>query len=142
MIINWNEDLAVGEMEIDRQHLALIEHMNCLWEALSQGNGSAEITKVIGFLNDYVVFHFSYEEKQMANLHYPGMALHLEKHRQLTQKIEELKEKLNNEGPNQRLAVLTLNIIFRWFVSHIKHMDKDLADLFNESAKAKDTLAG
>lgn len=126
MIIEWTEELAVGEAEIDSQHRELIKQMSCLWESLARGAGQEEITKVIGFLSDYVFIHFNYEENRMAAQNYPKLALHKEKHQQFFMKIEALKEQLGKDGPSQQLAIRTLHTMFQWFLSHIQRMDQEM----------------
>ena len=62
MAIEWTEDLATGVNKIDNQHKELFKRINNLLEACNQGRGKNEVEKVIKFLDDYVIIHFSEEE--------------------------------------------------------------------------------
>ena len=65
MAIEWTEDLATGVPEIDAQHKELFSRINRLLEACNQGQGRAEVGKTLAFLEEYVLIHFSTEEKIM-----------------------------------------------------------------------------
>jgi hemerythrin len=66
MSLVWSDGLASGSEEIDNQHKELITRANRLL-ATFEGDGMnrQEISKIIDYLTDYVVFHFGTEEKYM-----------------------------------------------------------------------------
>lgn len=61
----WSSEFEVGVELIDRQHRELIDRINKLLAAIREGRGREETFKVMRFLQEYVVEHFSAEERFM-----------------------------------------------------------------------------
>ena len=80
MSIEWSLDLATGVDEIDKQHKELFQRINNLLEACNHGKGKEEVKKVIWFLEDYVITHFSEEERYMGKYDYPEYSGHKRQH--------------------------------------------------------------
>ncbi len=73
MSIEWNDNLTSGSPEIDTQHKELFHRINRLLAALETGGvDRQEISNVIQYLSDYVVYHFGNEEKYMARSPIPA----------------------------------------------------------------------
>lgn len=66
----WTEKFATGNPEIDEQHRQLIRHVNRLEALLIQTNPSAGeiafISEFLDFLENYIQYHFAFEENCMA----------------------------------------------------------------------------
>lgn len=71
--IEWLDQYSVGVESIDNQHKELFARINKLLDACSQGEGKKVLPEVLDFLGDYVVFHFSTEEKYMKEYLYPPL---------------------------------------------------------------------
>ncbi len=61
MTVEWRENLATGNEEIDRQHMELFRRFNTLLAACNQGKGKDEVNGLLLFLNDYIRTHFALE---------------------------------------------------------------------------------
>ena len=64
MAIQWTDDLATGSAKIDTQHQAIFREDQQHARGVQQGEGErAKWTELLAFLEDYVVSHFSTEER-------------------------------------------------------------------------------
>ena len=126
MPIEWTTDLATGVDEIDNQHKELFQRINNLLDACNHGKGKAEVKKVIWFLEDYVITHFSEEEKYMGKHDYPDYISHKKQHLEFIENFNSLKKQFEAEGPGIHIVVITNNLIVDWLKKHIRVLDKAL----------------
>ncbi|HHU63320.1 MAG TPA: hemerythrin family protein [Clostridiales bacterium] len=126
MSIQWTEDLAVGVDMIDRQHQKLFEKINNLLDACSAGKGRAVVGDMIDFLGDYVEEHFSFEEQYMIKYNYPGYKAHRALHEEFKKNFSQLKDKLEEDGANTYIVILTNRVVIDWLNKHIGIVDKEL----------------
>jgi len=128
MIFSWTEDLATGVAEIDGQHKELFSRVNGLLEACNQKKGKEEIGRFLGFLEDYVIQHFTAEEKKMTELSYPGLSGHKAEHLEFTKKIVTIKKEFLEFGAEIHVVLMSVRASGDWLVSHIKKTDKAMAE--------------
>ena len=126
MSIQWTEDLAVGVDNIDRQHQTLFEKINNLLDACSAGKGRAVVGDMIDFLGDYVAEHFTFEEQYMIKHNYPGYKAHRSLHEEFKKNFSQLKDKLEEDGANTYIVILTNRVVIDWLNKHIGIVDKEL----------------
>ncbi len=127
MPIEWSETLASGSSEIDTQHKELFLRINSLLATFDKGSmAREEITKIIQYLSDYVVFHFGNEEKYMAQFSYSSATPHKAQHEQFVKNFMKLKDRLLLEGINPQLAEETKDLCVDWLINHIKYSDRAL----------------
>jgi hemerythrin len=131
MAIEWTDDLATGVDEIDRQHKELFLRINGLLDACSQGKGKGEVAKVIRFLEDYVVEHFSTEENHMVRFSYPSYGPHKAQHLEFLDNFSRLKEQFEREGAGLYIVLKTNDILVDWLKNHIRKTDKALASFLS-----------
>ena len=127
MSLQWSENLASGSSDIDTQHKELIVRVNSLLLAVDKGTTAREeISKIVQYLTDYVVFHFGNEEKYMAQYNYSSATAHKAQHEQFVRTFMKLKERLMMEGINAPLAQEVKDLCVDWLVNHIKYSDRAL----------------
>ena len=127
MSVVWNESLASGSTEIDSQHKELFNRVNSLLNALERGTaGREEVSKIIQYLTEYVVFHFGTEEQHMAKYTYSSMSAHKAQHQQFVKSFMKLKERMLMEGINAGLTEDTKQLVVDWLLNHIKYSDRAL----------------
>lgn len=124
MAMEWMEDLDTTIEEIDNQHKDLIKRIMLLLNACGEGKGSHEIGRFIGYLEDYVITHFSTEEKYMADFSYPGYEAHRAEHTNLTGEILDLREKFNKEGGSLQVVLDSIRSAVDLVAYHIRKTDK------------------
>ena len=125
--IQWNDNLASGSSDIDSQHKELFLRINNLLATFDKNSvDRQEMSNVIQFLSDYVVFHFGNEEKYMAQYNYSSMSAHKAQHEQFVKNFMKLKDRLLMEGITPQLSEETKELCVGWLINHIKYSDRAL----------------
>lgn len=132
MAVQWNQNLAVGVMEIDGQHKELFKRINDLLDALSQGKGKQELGNTLKFLEDYTKTHFAAEEKLMTKHSYPGLAVQKAEHSKFIKDLADLHNEFNAAGASLPLLIQIQKKTVDWLTNHISRMDKELGKFLNE----------
>ena len=127
MSFQWTEDLSTGVKDIDAQHKELILHVNTLLDACNHQKGRDDIGKFLGYLSEYVAFHFAAEEREMTSHHYPGLAAHEQEHEDFKKRIAELKRSFLEQGASTSVVLMTVRSAGEWLVSHIMKADTAMA---------------
>ena len=135
-MIKWTEDLSVGNDMIDTQHRELFERINNLIDAIKTQTCKLVIGDTTKFLEDYVVTHFSDEEKFMSEMSYPGLPAHKAQHEHFMREFARLKDELRGESSSYTRSVLTNQIVVDWIVDHINQIDKAYGKFLKERAGA------
>ncbi len=128
------QDLMTGNALIDSEHRQLFAAVNDLMDACAQGRGRDQIDKMVKFLNDYVVKHFSDEEGLQTRSNYPGYPAHKTFHDGYRRQLGDKMDLLRREGPTVK-ALGELNQIVGVLVSHIRTEDKRVARHIMEQSK-------
>lgn len=126
MPMAWHPSLTSGNADIDRQHQEIIRRLADLVESLEAGRRE-EIGKMFDFLGDYVVEHFSAEERAMERTRYPGRNVHAAAHVRFVKQYAELRGLYEAAGPSFAVAVRTATWIEDWLKAHIFGADRALA---------------
>lgn len=119
------KDLETGNAIIDKEHRELLETVNKLVEACSQGQGRSSLESTTKFLTDYVDKHFAHEEDLQKRHNYPAMAAHKAFHESYKKKLRELVAAIPANGPTVS-DVAAINSHVAALVSHIRLEDKKL----------------
>lgn len=127
MAYSWDKTLETGNLAIDEQHKSLINAVNDLLNACSQGKGRSEVDKTLKFLQDYVVKHFGDEEKLQIKSNYPDYKAHKEKHEDFKKSVNEIVQGFNKSGASIQLVAQVNFAVSGWLISHIKTEDKKVA---------------
>lgn len=130
--IEWDNNLSVGVDIIDEQHKMLIQKLNDLSRSIEMSQGEVETVKTLGFMVDYTDFHFSAEEKLMAEQNYPGLEHQKEQHAEFKSHLKQLVEDFEEEGATKALATSIDTFLINWLVKHIKGVDLKLGEFLNE----------
>jgi hemerythrin len=136
MVVVWDEQLATGHKEIDKQHKELFRRFNDFQMACKQERGLDELSNLLDFLGQYVRSHFFSEEVVQIIYEYPDYQKHKEEHDDFIRKFRKLEDQLNAQGVTPELLIQTNMILVDWLTRHFTWMDKDLAS-FLQSAMSK-----
>ncbi len=122
----WAKEWNTGIGVIDKQHGKIVELINELHDATSNGRTRAAVGLVLHDLIDYTVSHFSFEEELQAEAGYPYAKAHKRVHETFIKKVTDYRARFA-AGEDVALEVaLTLE---KWLVNHIKGDDADYAPL-------------
>jgi hemerythrin len=127
MLIEWQDSLCIGVLEIDLQHKLLFEKFNAFLAACEAHTEADGIYRLFWFLEAYTLTHFAEEEKLMQQVAYPDVKKHKAQHEGFTAKLADLKQRLRAEGPTDSLVAHMGDFIGGWLVGHICSMDRALA---------------
>jgi len=121
----WDEGLSVGNSLIDRDHQELIELVNSLHQAASDGREAALIGRILDNLLSYTQEHFQREEMLMEYINYPDQLAHKALHKKLIAQVLVLQEALNKGA--HTVARDTAELLRFWLTHHIHRNDRQLA---------------
>ena len=136
MAMTWNEAMATGVSELDRQHQEIIRQINAMSDAMKQGKGREEIGRLLDFLGRYTVDHFAKEEAAMVSLACPVAEANRQAHRKFVERFTELRGQLDQSGASARLAIEIHRELSDWLVKHIMGIDTKLRACAAEPAGA------
>lgn len=135
MRVQWNESLAVGNTTIDTQHKELFAKVDALLDAMKHGQGRKRLTEVLGFLEQYVVFHFAAEERLMQESRYPDLAKHKKIHADFVIDFLTWKQRIETS------PMVPFDLVFElqerlseWLVEHIGETDRAVAAFLGTAA--------
>lgn len=120
MPIEWSQELTSDVVWIDNQHKKLIERINKLAGAILRGKGGAEVGTTLNFLEEYVKYHFSTEDKYMLQSNFPDYVSHKEQHTNFMKDIVNFKERYIKEGVTSHLVDHVQTELADWYLNHIK----------------------
>jgi hemerythrin len=81
---------------------------------------------------DYTDFHFSAEEKVMADQGYPELEDQQQQHAEFKATLDNILLDLREDGPTDELAKSINVFLLNWLINHIKGSDQKLGAYLNE----------
>ena len=130
-LIQWNDRLSVGVVEIDLQHQKLVEMINKLDDAMQLGKGKDVLGEIINGLIEYSKTHFRTEEDYFDRFGYPNALCHKKEHAEFTTKVAEFKKAF--DAKTLALSIGVMYFLSNWLKNHIKNSDKQFGLFFNEN---------
>jgi hemerythrin len=129
-LIQWNNCLELGNLEIDGQHKTLVEALNNFHSAILRGEGRSEVVSTSKFLLDYAASHFAMEEKMMDSQAYPGLSYHKNLHVNL---IADFTKMINGfEWGSSSLTIAVLVSLEEWVTIHFMNEDAKFVNFINK----------
>ena len=124
----WRQDFATGVAIIDDQHRELIKMLNEASTQLTDRSPLADVARIVQGLLSYAGYHFSTEEKLMAEHGYEKhraapAAQHIKAHRDFAEKVVAVKAQID-AGQGIPKADLE-SFLNNWLTDHILHTDKE-----------------
>ncbi len=155
----WKDTYRIGVDRIDQQHMELFRMTEELVNAVKEGAAVEVYQRILGFLKDYVIYHFRDEEAYQESIHYSGIEAHKEEHRQFTETVLHYEERLTSNGFNEKTMKDLAGTVTAWLIYHVVDTDQKIvsgeapageekqfdqfADLFAHSAlDMMETMAG
>lgn len=121
------EELLTGVKDIDEQHKELFNRVNNLYQACLEQKGKVEIIRMMTYLEDYVVTHFSSEESIMIDTGYADYSTHRADHITFMDTYNQLSKKYKEDGPTSPFVLEINRFLKNWLLRHINNDDKKLA---------------
>ncbi|MEZ0536981.1 bacteriohemerythrin [Caldicellulosiruptoraceae bacterium PP1] len=132
MALIWASNFQTGIETIDEQHKELIDRVNKLLDACSQGEGKKVLPEVLDFLQNYVVEHFSTEENLMKKYYYPAYLTHKKEHDNFVATFKSLREEIDTKGTGLLITTRVNRLVVDWLKTHILYVDKQLGSYLKD----------
>jgi len=104
----------------------LLSHFDQLLKACEAGKGLEELSRLLNFLDEYVVKHFNNEESIQRLRNYPGYENHKKEHESFVARLKLLKQEISTEGVALHHLMETNNLLLKWLIHHISTVDVQL----------------
>ena len=128
--ITWRDSYSVKVPSIDEQHQKLVSLINHLYNKFYEGLDKNDLENLFGELEQYAVYHFSYEERFMKLYGYKDLQEHQEEHESFKEKIAEYKQNL--DPGNTTYIIDLVNFLKDWLLKHIMGTDRKYSELFQQ----------
>lgn len=122
----WAADMVVDNGPIDADHKHLVELVNALHTATSEGRGQEVVGNILGELIKYTEAHLRSEEAAMEAAGFPQLTQHKVGHQHFVQRLQELKQRY--EAGSIAVAAQLSATLRDWLSLHIRRSDKELLE--------------
>ncbi|MDL2263453.1 hemerythrin family protein [Synergistaceae bacterium OttesenSCG-928-I11] len=119
----WSSSLETGIASIDEQHKELFNQIDIL---VDTSNGE-RIKSTLDFLDNYIVKHFTDEQRLHKEKKYPKAVEHKKYHDNYIVVFRKLKEKYIAEGPTLSNNMALNKTVLGWLKEHILVHDRAFA---------------
>ncbi|MCR4287523.1 MAG: bacteriohemerythrin, partial [Deltaproteobacteria bacterium] len=134
MAIEWSSRLETGVAWQDRQHKEIFRRINGLLDAMNDGFGKEEVSRLFTYLDEYIVVHFAEEEQAMNRYGYPGLISHLAEHMAFIETVCALKQECS-AGITTGSVIKVKRAVVDWLANHIAGADHALGRFMMEAGK-------
>lgn len=131
----WADDLVIDNGPIDVDHKKLVDLVNDLHTATSEGRGQEVIEHIMHELIRYTKEHLEREEQLMASIQFPNLERHKVGHAHFANKLNELQAKYDQGSLTVASQLST--VLRDWLSLHIRRSDKEIKVHLAQRAKAK-----
>lgn len=122
----WNDSRhTLGIASIDQQHRSLMDLINLLGKALSNGYRHEDALELMDRIIRFVAEHFSHEEELMKQHGFPGSEQHTAEHEKLLRAAATLMSAITPSDPER--AILAAAFLTDCAEFHILQEDQALA---------------
>jgi hemerythrin-like metal-binding protein/PAS domain S-box-containing protein len=130
-IIKWSNAFSINLNIIDQQHKKWIEIINNFYREFRKGSAGTELGKYFKELTDYTDYHFSFEEKYMADFKYEDFEEHKQKHADFLERIRGYRAEY--DAGKQDVAYRLMGFLRKWVRIHISEDDFSYSALFRKN---------
>ena len=137
----WADDLCIDYGPIDDDHRNLVNLVNELHTATTDGRGQEVVERIMKELIAYTIEHLRREEHEMEQVNFPNLARHKIGHQHFIDNLYDLKTKY--EGGSISVASKLSLVLRDWLSLHIRRSDKELKVYLQKTGRVpKDRLPG
>ena len=136
---HWNDDLCIGNSEIDDQHKKLFKIAARVEELIDECNSNPfgkkdtarqqrVLRETIKYLKSYVIEHFSAEEAFQLRIGYKEYKNHKKIHDNFAAEVERMEKKVYEDGCSDECVRNFLNWFSEWLYNHIMQVDQKIIE--------------
>ena len=89
----WAQDMVIDNGPIDEDHRKLVDQVNALHSATTQGRGQDVVAQLLAAVIADTQEHLRREEQLMEQAKFPDLERHKETHVQFVEKLHDLRQK-------------------------------------------------
>ncbi len=131
----WGNDLVIDQGPIDEDHKYLVDLVNELHTATSQGLGREVVGEILERLVTHTRAHIQREEQIMAAAKFPQLSGHQLGHNDFMDNIVGLQQKF---AQGSLTVASQLSILLRdWLSIHIRRSDRELMLFMTQKNKRR-----
>lgn len=126
MAIQWTNSLSVENTSVDNDHKSLINIINQIEKAIENEMDTAALQKGLKDLETYTHEHFSKEEALMKAVSYPNYYRHFKEHRELINKLINIKNDIFKElSDTEQIKdpAELIDLLRHWLLDHVVKED-------------------
>ena len=120
----WAQDMVIDNGPIDEDHRKLIDQVNTLHTATSQGRGQDVVAQLLGALIADTQEHLRREEQLMERAKFPDLERHKHGHQLFVEKLHDLQRR--HQAGSITVASQLSTLLRDWLSLHIRRGDKEL----------------
>ena len=121
-IPQWTEALSVGHRLLDGHHRALFQLANRAAAMGAEDPTPDAVRTLLNELRHYTNYHFSEEERLMAESGFPFLDLHKDAHKGIALRLDDLYDSVAEKPANRILSEAAL-FLANWLIHHIEIED-------------------
>lgn len=118
----WAGDMEIDQGPIDADHRRLVDQVNELHDATSQGRGQEIVGRLLGELVRDTVEHIRREERYLESIGFPETAQHREGHERFVASLQQLQAQY--DAGHITVAAQLSALLRDWLSLHIRRSDK------------------
>lgn len=120
----WADDMVIDHGPIDQDHRQLVDLVNALHTATTDGRGQEIVAQILDELVSYTVEHLRREEHLMESIKFPNLTGHKVGHDKFMEQIRGLKQKY--DAGSITVASQLSTVLRDWLSLHIRRNDKEM----------------
>jgi hemerythrin len=122
----WADDMVIDHGPIDADHRHLVDMVDQLHTATSEGRGVEIVGQILEELIRYTSDHLRREEAQMEAVHFPNLEGHRKGHAHFVDSLRKLQQRY--EAGHITVAAQLSSVLRDWLSLHIRRSDKELLE--------------
>ncbi len=133
--IDWTDILSIGVDQMDDEHKELFVRINKLLVALVEGSNNYDLSEIVGFINEYIDFHFRDEEKLLESVNYPQLTEHKKLHAIYEAEFDQIEKRLKSGEFDVMMLIEIQEKVVNWLLDHIAKVDRKYGEYINSLGK-------
>lgn len=131
----WAQDMVIDGGAIDEEHKKLVDLLNTLHDATSQGRGREVVGKLLSELIVDTADHLHNEEAAMAAAGFPNLERHKIGHQAFVDELHKLQQRYQQGSVS--VAAQLSSVLRDWLSLHIRRNDKELHDFLRQQERGR-----
>lgn len=137
----WKDRYLLGVDALDTQHQELFLYAEKFLDAIEKRESDTRqeaFSQIVGFLTDYIVYHFREEEKYQESIGFAGLEEHRKIHRSFVAAVRSYERRLASYQGDIRVLEELAGTLMVWLTYHVADADQRIVG----RGKAEPVISG